>query len=264
MKSKLLPGLLSLSLFSLSLQGQILNIDKTDTSDYVRKTKTSFNFNTGLEIDQQKQTLYDATNTAEAMLQSYRELFILAASYRFTYNGPDDILNAGYIHLRYRHNYKNRIQPEPFAQYQWDNKRGIEYRALGGINARYNFWKGDHFDLNCGAGPMYEVEKWDYTAVDSAKIPPNPQPIVNKFVKLNSYVRLDWKASANSNLTFNVFLQTRFSSFKPRIAEHAQWDIKAGKHVGFSIAFTGLYDTQPVVPIEKFYYSLSNRIMLSF
>ncbi|HEY8970315.1 MAG TPA: hypothetical protein VIM64_14525, partial [Puia sp.] len=99
MKSKLLPGLLSLSLFSLSLQGQILNIDKTDTSDYVRKTRASFNFNTGLEIDQQKQTLYDATNTAEAMLQSYRELFIMAASYRFTYNGPDDILNAGYIHL---------------------------------------------------------------------------------------------------------------------------------------------------------------------
>ncbi|HVV03694.1 MAG TPA: hypothetical protein VHC96_05690, partial [Puia sp.] len=83
MKSKLLPGLLSLSFFSLSLQGQILNIDKTDTSDYVRKTRASFNFNTGLEIDQQKQTLYDATNTAEAMLQSYRELFILAASYRF-------------------------------------------------------------------------------------------------------------------------------------------------------------------------------------
>jgi hypothetical protein len=261
---KKLPRLSFVILLSTSLQGQILNIDKTDTSDYVRQTRTNFNLNTGLEIDKQKQTLYDATNTAEMMLQQYRELFIMAASYRFTYNGPDDILNAGYIHLRYRHNYKDRIQPEPFAQYQWDNKRGIVYRALGGINARYNFWKGDHFDLNCGAGPMYEVEKWNYTAVDSTKIPPGATPIVNHLFKINSYIRLDWKTSANSDITFNLFLQTRPDRFQPRIAPRAQWDLKAGKHVGLSIAYSGLYDTRPVVPIEKFYYSLSNSLLLSF
>src|ERR1700741_1608655 len=117
-------------ILSSSLRSQILNIDKTDTSDYIRKSKISLNFSTGLEIDKQKTTLYDATNTAEVMWQQYKELFILAASYRFTYNGPDDILNAGYIHLRYRHNYKNRIQPEPFLQYQWDSERGIIYRTL--------------------------------------------------------------------------------------------------------------------------------------
>jgi len=264
MYRKMLLGLSLAFILSISLKGQILNIDKTDTADYTHPAKASFNFNTGLEIDQQKQTLYDATNTAELMLQKYKELFIMAASYRFTYNGPDDILNAGYIHLRYRHNYKDRIQPEPFVQYQWDNKRGIRHRVLGGINARYNFWKGDHFDLNFGVGPMYEVEKWDYTGVDSAKIPPNAQPVINHLFKINSYIRLDWKASANSDITFNVFLQTRPDRFQPRIAQHVQWDIKAGKHVGFSIAYTGLYDTRPVVPIEKFYYSLSNSIMLNF
>jgi hypothetical protein len=216
-----LSGMSFILLMSLSVRGQILNIDKTDTADYVRQTKTSFNLNAGLEIDQQKQTLYDATNTAGMLLQHYKELLIMAASYRFTYNGPDDILNAGYIHLRFRHNYKNRIQAEPFVQYQWDNKRGIRHRALGGINARYNFWKGDHFDLNCGVGPMYEMEKWDYTGVDSLKIPSNAQPVVNRLFKINSYVRLDWKISANSDLTFNVFVQTRPDRFQPRIAPHA-------------------------------------------
>ena len=264
MNPKFLPGLLVALLSSFSLRAQILNIDKQDTSDYVHHAKVNFNFNTGLEIDQQKQTLYDATNTAELMIQDYRELFIMAGSYRFTYNGPQDILNAGYIHLRWRHDYKNKIQPEPFVQYQWDNKRGIRHRALGGINARYNFWKGDRFDLNCGAGPMYEVEKWDYTAVDSAKVPANAQPVVKHLFKINSYVRLDWKIGANSDITFNLFLQTRPDRFQPRIAPHAQWDIKAGKHVGFSVAYTGLYDTRPVVPIEKFYYSLSNSLLLSF
>lgn len=252
MNPKILAGLLLALLSSFPSKAQILNIDKQDTSDYVHHTRTNFNLNTGLEIDQQKQTLYDATNTAELMVQSYKELFIVAGSYRFTYNGPDDILNAGYLHLRWRHDYKNKIQPEPFIQYQWDNKRGIRHRALGGINARYNFWKGDKFDLNCGVGSMYEVEKWDYAAVDSAKIPVNAQPVENRLLKINSYVRLDWKISANSDVTFNVFLQTRPDRFQPRIAPHVQWDIKAGKHVGFSVAYTGLYDTRLSCPLKSF------------
>ncbi|MHA4811538.1 hypothetical protein ACX0G9_25810 [Flavitalea flava] len=254
-----------LSIFlSLGLQGQILNIDKIDTSAYDHRTKTTFNLSSGLEIDKQNKTLYDATNTAEMMVQKYKELFIFAASYRFTYNGPDDILNAGYFHLRYRHGYKNKVQPEPFVQYQWDNKRGILSRALAGANVRYNFFKGDHFDLNCGLGLMYEYEKWNYAGVDTVKVPVHAVPIVNRLIKLNSFLRLDWKPNGNNDITFNVFLQTRPDRFQPRIAPHIRWDIKAGKHLGLSIIYTGLYDTRPVVPIDKFYYSLSNSILLSF
>src|SRR5262245_44900169 len=134
MNRKLFSCLLLAHIWSFCCKAQILNIDKSDTTDYTHKAAVSLNLNTGLEIDRQKSTLYDATNTAELMWQQYKELFLLAASYRFTYNGPDDILNAGYIHLRYRHNYKNRIQPEPFAQYQWDSNRGILHRALAGAN----------------------------------------------------------------------------------------------------------------------------------
>ncbi len=196
--------------------------------------------------------------------QQNKELFILAASYRFTYNGPDDILNAGYIHLRYRHNYKNRIQPEPFLQVQWDNKRGIIHREVAGANIRYNFWKGDYFDFNCGLGLMVEAEKWDYAAVDSFKIPANAEPVSRQHLKINSYLRFDWKPNSSNDVIFHVFLQTRPDRFKPRIAPHVQWNIKAGNHIGFSITWTGLYDTSPVVPIDKFYYSLSNSLLLNF
>jgi len=263
MNRKILTGLTAI-LFPFLLQAQILNIDKTDTTDYKHEAIVTFNLNSGLEIDRQKNTLVDATNTAEVMWQQNKELFILAGSYRFTYNGPDDILNAGYIHLRYRHAYKNKIQPEPFVQYQWDNKRGIEYRALAGANIRYNITKGQRIDFNCGLGLMYETEKWDFIAVDSSKIPADATPVIKKLVKLNSYIRFNWKPNDNNDITCNIFLQTRPDRFKPRIAPHAQWNIKVGKHVDFSIAFTALYDTAPVVPIEKFYFSLSNGILLNF
>lgn len=240
---------------------QIINIDKADTSDYVSKTKTNFNFSSGLEVDRQQITLWDATNTAEMMLQKKKELLIAAASYRFTYNGPDDILNAGFIHLRYRHNYKNKYQPETYVQYQWDNKRGLAYRSIAGMNLRYNLWKGNTWDFNAGLGLMYEEEKWNYDAVDSTIKPVNTTPIVNRLIKMNSYIRLDWKASDNSDVSLNIFVQTRPTVFKPRIAPHVQWNINAGKHIGFSVSFSGIYDEAPVVPIHKFYYSLSNSFV---
>jgi hypothetical protein len=241
--------------------GQILNIDKSDTSDYVQKAKINFNISSGLEVDRQQITLWDATNTGELMVQKKKELLIGAASYRFTYNGPDDILNAGFFHLRYRHNYKDKYQPETFLQYQWDNKRGLMYRSLAGMNIRYNFWKGDKWDINAGLGLFYESEKWNYDAVDSTKLPANTTPITNNFIKLNSYIRFDLKTSENSDIAINIFLQTRPDRFKPRIAPHFQWNINAGKHVGFSISFSGLYDDDPVVPIHKFYYSMSNSFV---
>lgn len=243
---------------------QIISIDKSDTSDYAKKTQFNFNFSTGLEVDKQQTTLWDATNTAEMMLQKNKDLFLFAASYRFTYNGPDDILNAGYFHLRYRGHYKDKFQPEPFVQYQWDNKRGLEMRAIAGMNIRYNMWKGDKIEFNAGLGLMNEMERWNYDGVDSNKVPSNAIPITNNYIKINSYARMDWKPNANNDIAVNVFIQTRPDSFHPRIAPHFQWTIHAGKHVGFTINYSGMYDESPIVPIHHFYYSLSNSIQVTF
>lgn len=241
---------------------QILNIDKSDTSDYMNKAKTSFQFNSGLEIDRQQTTLWDGTNSAEIMIQKKKELFIFSGNYRFTYDGPTDILNSGFIHLRFRHNYKNKYQPETFVQYQWDNQRGLLYRALAGANIRYNIWKSDKWDFNAGLGLFYEEEKWNYNGVDSTKLPTNTTPIINQLIKVNSYIRFDWKSSANSDIAFNIFFQTLPNKFSPRIAPHIQWNILAGKHLGFSISFSGVYDDAPVVPIHQFNYNISNSILV--
>jgi hypothetical protein len=198
------------------------------------------------------------------MLQKNKDLYLLAASYRFTYNGPTDILNAGYLHLRYRSHYKDKFQPEPFAQYQWDNKRGLEMRTLAGVNIRYNMWKGNKLEFNAGFGLMEEIERWNYDGVDSNKIPSNATPITNNYLKINSYIRMDWKPNANNDIAFNVFFQTRPESFHPRIAPHFQWSINAGKHIGFLINYSGMYDENPIVPIHHFYFSLSNSLLVKF
>jgi len=137
-------------------------------------------------------------------------------------------------------------------------------RAIAGANIRYNMWKGDKLEFNAGLGLMYEVERWNYDGVDTNKVIFDKTPITNKYIKLNSYVRMDWKPNSNNDIAINVFFQTRPDSFHPRIAPHIQWNINAGKHVGFSISYSGMYDESPVVPIHNFYFSLSNSILVKF
>ena len=69
----------------------------------------------GQEVDKEKATLLDANNFLDVSPQKERELFILFAGNRFTYNDKQDFLNKGYIHLRWRHNYEELWQPEWFV-----------------------------------------------------------------------------------------------------------------------------------------------------
>jgi len=258
--------LFALVLFANSLQAQILTIDQTDTSAYIKKTITNGNISIALEGDKQKTLLLDATNALNFQLQHYKELLILAASYRFTYDGGQDFLNSGYIHLRWRHDYKNTWQPESFVQYQWDNSRGMLKRFITGENARYSFWHKNNWELSAATGVMYETETWNYTAVDSSLKPPVEKNQTTSLLKSNNYIKLEGKTSANSNLSFIVFYQAPFNNFFThyRIANSVKFSVSFSRHFDFAIAFASLYDSKPVVPIGKFYYNFSNGIAYKF
>jgi hypothetical protein len=244
------------------LTAQILNIDKTDTSAYSRKAVWKGNIALGLEVDKQKTTLFDASNFLDVLLQENRELVIASASDRFTYNGPQDFLNEGFFHLRWRHLYKNTIQPETYTQYQWDDKRGLVRRFVSGINARFDFWHRHQWEIAFGSGLMFENELWNYSGVDSLKIPANPVDQERNAIKSNTYIKWEGKVSSVSNVSIVVFYQAHFSSFfEPRIASSLKFSVDISHHFAFGINFQGLYDAKPVVPISSFYYSFSNSLL---
>ena len=244
---------------------QIITIDKIDTAAYIKKPIWNGNISAGLEVDKQSQTLFDASNYLDLSLQKYKELFILSASNRFTYNGSNSFLNTGFVHIRWRHNYKAQFHPESYVQYQWDQNRGMIHRFVTGENIRYNFWHKQKWEMSVATGLMYENELWNYTAVDSAKIPPNPQNQKASELKSSSYIKFEGQPSATSNLSAILFYQAAFNSFlKPRISVSIKYDISISKHFMFGVAYSGLYDVDPVVPIFKFYYNFSNTLAYQF
>jgi hypothetical protein len=255
---------IAVSFFTLlifTVHAQIINIDKVDTTAYIQKAIWDGSFSSGLEIDKQKATLYDASNFLDASLQKYHELYIFSASERFTYNGPQDILNTGYLHLRWRHDYKEQLHPETYVQYQWDSKIGLLSRIVAGGNIRYNFWHRKRWEMTFATGLMYENELWDYAAVDSSKVPPNPVNIRTSLIKSNSYIKWEGKVTSNSNIAIALFYQGSFNDFfEPRIATNLSFDVNISTHFSLGLKYAGVYNSNPVVPIFKFYYSLSNSI----
>lgn len=244
---------------------QIINVDKIDTTAYTHETKWDGLLSSGLEIDKQKATLYDATSGLDISLQKYREFFIFSASDRFTYNGPQDILNTGYFHLRWRHDYKNQLHPESYIQYNWDTKIGLRKRFVTGINLRYNFWHRRLWEMTFATGLMYENEIWDYAAVDSSKIPINLVDVKTSLLKSNSYIKWEGKISSNNNIAIAIFYQGSFANFlQPRIATNVSFDVDISKHFSLGLKYAGVYNSKPVVPIFNFYYSLSNNLTYKF
>jgi hypothetical protein len=255
--------LISLFLLPPAVKAQIISVDQVDTSSYVHKTAFNLNASLGAEIDKQKYTLIDASNMVDAALQHYRELFIFSGSERATYDEQQNLLNTGYLHLRYRHNYKNKIHPEAFAQYQWDEKIGMLRRSVAGVNIRYNFFRQDKLELTIGTGLMYEAEEWDYDAVDSSDIPANAVDPVTHLVKSNTYFKCDWKISSNTRIVAAVFLQERIDALVryPRISQLLHWYVDVGRHVDLDIGYNGMYDSRPTVPISRYYYSVITSLL---
>ena len=259
MKRLLLPALLLI--ISTGAFCQIINIDKVDTNAYIHKAKWDGNFSEGLEVDKQNSTLFDATNTADFSMSKWKNLFIFSGSERFTFSGPQDFLNTGYVHFRWRYNYKKALHPEVYTQYQWDDKIGMKYRYVSGANMRYNLWNKKKWDFVIGTGVLYEAEGWDYQGVDTNKIKTTgPDVYVNK-VKSNNYIKLEGNISSTTTLATAVFYQAGFDDFShPRIANSISLDAAIGIHFSFGFKYYSMYDANPVVPITHYYYSFSNSI----
>ncbi|HWB25271.1 MAG TPA: DUF481 domain-containing protein [Chitinophagaceae bacterium] len=244
---------------------QIINIDKTDTTAYQKKAAWNGIISSGIEIDKEKSTLFDGTSNLDISLQKQKELFILSASDRFTYDGSTSFLNTGYAHIRWRHDYKAQLHTESFIQYQWDENRGMVHRYLGGVNLRYNFWHKHEWEMTFATGVFYENELWDYRAVDSSKIPPGAAPKRSEKMRSNSYMKWEGSPSKNSNISIIIFYQAPYTDFfNPRISLNVNFTVDISKHFSLGLTYAGLYDSKPVVPITKFYYSFANNLVFKF
>jgi hypothetical protein len=248
------------------LQAQVINADRNVTTDSLHPNRPKGLLSFSASADKQRRNLVDVSSSADfSFFLPKRIVAVFLAKNDLTTNGSELVQNAGMLHLRFRDNDSRTIYPELFTQFQWNGVLGMEGRFLIGGNARWKFIHESEHDLFFGLGMMSETEKWNNNGVPAERLSADlPPSILVQRLRLNQYVKWAWRISPKTDFVFFNFLQAPSDSpLQPRLASHLELNFTPSSFLGFSVVLDSMYDTRPVVPIDRFYYSLKGAINLN-
>ena len=247
------------------LNAQILNADRYEvTVDTLKPFKALLDI--GFSLNKQTNLLFSLDNKIDLSYAKGQNLWVFVGQFKLFRSGSRDLLNGGFAHARSRFFKRHWVHPEFLAQYQLDGIRGMEWRILAGSNARFVIKEYEEGRFHLGLGALYEIERWNYSGVPAERLPAETDPIVNHFVKINSYLSLTQTFYKILVLQITTYLQFRPDSFirYPRLSVDGRLGIALGKHVQFTIQYNFFYDSLPVVPIEQLYFSVVNKVTFTF
>lgn len=244
---------------------QILNADRYGAKvDSIQNFKVLFDI--GFSIRKQVDLLFALDSKLDLSYYKKRSLFVCVGNFKLFRSGSTNILNGGYAHTRIRVLKDHWLHPEFFGQYQLDGVRGMENRVLGGSNLRFILTEYQKGHLHCGLGAMYEFERWNFNAVPSALRPAEWNPIEMHFIKLNVYISYTQRIQKIAYLQATAYFQTRPDAYfkHPRFSLNGKLSFQFTKNILFSVLYNLFYDDLPIVPIDKLYFSIVNKLTFSF
>lgn len=172
----------------------------------------------------------------------------------------EPFLNTGYQHLRFDYRKDRKLYPEVFAQYQYDNFRGLSPRLLAGTAIRHRLYKNEHFTFTLSVGIMYESEKWNH--------PTTEQVVHARFWKSTNYLVFRVKISDWADLNSIQYFQTAHDSdigaFRHRYSTDINLNTKLTTRLLWTSSFVLSYENRPIVPITRTIYRFSNGITVKF
>lgn len=257
---KLYAIILLLPLFNYS---QILNIERFKIE---KDTARHFKFKATAGID-----IYNRSASAEspvnlfgynvdvnAMYYPKKHAYIALGKLDYLRINEDDFLNFGFLHGRVNFYRENNINYEVFAQYSFDNFRGLEPRIIAGGGVRKNLIKNNNISLVLGVGALYENERWVHPVEGNA--------INVNFVKSSNY--LSFRYTLNEFLDLNtinyyqVGYDRSISNFRHRISSITTLNTKISSTFSLTNSFEMNYEDKPIVPITRFIFSFRTGISL--
>ncbi|MCC9137352.1 hypothetical protein ACFSKU_08165 [Pontibacter silvestris] len=172
------------------------------------------------------------------------------------------VASTGYSHLRTNLFRKRKLSYELFAQVQADKARGLELRTLGGAYLRLEILRNkENVDVFFGTGLMHEHEEWEM---------PEEEDIIRTSDLLKSTNYVSAKAKLNENVETNaiVYYQTGYAEsidkFRNRVSGDISLSVKVYKSLTLKTGFTCVYEDEPIVPVTRFVYSITNGVAVQF
>lgn len=232
-------------LLPISLFSQVVNVEgkrQSDENGWSGTIEFSFDYNDSEQID------WEFNNTSHLQWDNDTWSLLLLNEINLDRAGEVDFENDGFQHLRLSKHFNENYTAETFIQNQFDPVRKIENRKLFGSGIRLSLSDGNFL----GVSSFYEIE----TLTDN---------IINKDIRLSSYLQLDFEISEKIQILSTSYLQPnikQFSDFK--LSNESQLNFELTKNLSFTNTIEMIYDSYPANGVKEFSYRLQNGIQYNF
>jgi len=248
---------LILSIISLSLNAQILNLEKY-RADGDSLKKFAFNFNGSFNVNNRSAAQDNPVNllgynfSLNAIYAPNKHGYIFIGHRNFLRINESPFINFGYLHARINFYRKNRLNFETFIQMSDDNFRGLNPRLIGGGALRYRIIDQEKSELIIGTGAFYEFERW--------LNPINDELVEVQFLKSTTNIVFRHSFSESFHINGVFYYQLGYDSnierLRNRYSSDLNFNSKITERLSFTTHFDFSYEDRPIVPITPFIFAV--------
>ncbi|OKL41430.1 DUF481 domain-containing protein [Pontibacter flavimaris] len=253
-------------------QGQILNIERSrvdpDSAGYFTGTGglsfSMFNRNAGKD---NPNNYLQLTFNGDLAYISEKHSYLLLNYYNYLLVNYDSeelrntVASTGYSHFRVNFMRKKRLSYELFAQTQADKARGLEFRTLAGGGVRYRVLRSQNSSLYVGTGFMHEHEEWENPELEQRLIAANLLKSTNY---VSGKVKLNEQVSTEGIVYYQFGYDDAISRLRNRVSGDVTLQVRLTNKFSFKTNFSCVYEDEPIVPVTRFVYAISNGIQVQF
>lgn len=214
----------------------------------------------------QKNLITQFSTRAEFARRIRNHVLTLANNLQVIRDGRETVLSGGYVYVRFRDRIDRKVYPEFSGQYQWLEARGMVEKVALTANMRWRINRTEQLQLATAAGFVAEYERWNYSGVPDNKLPAQTPDKRVYNPRFNWYFSYDQSIGDRFNIDAGIYYQVRIDSqwSRPRLGSHLRGGLKLTRSLTLSLTWKGMYDYEPVVPVDKLWYNINNELVFTF
>lgn len=230
------------------LAQQVINIEsrRYDRLDSGWHGTAEFNLN----YIQNQNKIFATGNKLDVMYVEGINTYLFINDINFIRVNNQNLDYNTYQHMRYKRTIKPWLHGEAFAQTQFNQQLGLDFRGLLGAGPRFRLVQNDSFKVFLGTMWMYEYE---------IERPNKTQAVTNRLSVYLSFVLLK-QGIVDINLL--GYYQPDVANTKDfRLLTELRLDFRITKALSFRFAGTQSYDSAPPPGIPNNFLNLRNAIV---
>jgi hypothetical protein len=246
---------LSMALILLCVAGmaqQVIHIDNRRMAD----TTKGFSGEVSLQANlvQNLNDIFQTNNMAQFHYINGRHRALSISSFNLTVFNESRIANDAYQHLRYNFELTDRLSPEVFAQYQYNELIKIGFRTLHGAGMRFAVLNNDSAKTKLFAGLSYMYE---YEEETTGKI--------IRAHRANFYFSAGLPVGRLIHLDAIAYFQPNLQYFADvRTSVELIVDVHITRRLSLMLVHSLIYDGAPPEGVRNIFYNFRNGLRYRF